>query len=160
MEPGASCSGFTQGIAQREAAGEPIPGMTAEALKDMAAIAQVDPEETDSREEAERRLDDVIEYIRFAAINIVNEAQSLQETDSEDLLKAEFARRRKNLTSMMGRPHSIAIVPGAREVTRSRDTEYPFRQNSDLFYLTGLRSLMQYWCCAWPAPRSGGAVLP
>lgn len=76
-------SGFTQGITQREAAGEPIPGMTAEALKDMAAIAQVDPEETDS-EEAERHLDDVIEYIRFAAINIVNEAQSLQETDSED----------------------------------------------------------------------------
>ncbi|MBU02295.1 MAG: hypothetical protein CME55_03290 [Halieaceae bacterium] len=77
-------SGFTQGITQREAAGELIPGMTAEALKDMAAIAQVDPEETDS-EEAERQLDDVIEYIRFAAINIVNEAQSLQETDSEDL---------------------------------------------------------------------------
>ena len=77
-------SGFTQGITQREAAGEPIPGMTAEALKDMAAIAQVDPEETDS-EEAERHLDDVIEYIRFAAINVVNEAQSMQETDSEDL---------------------------------------------------------------------------
>ena len=33
--------------------------------------------------------------------------------------------------------NSIAIIPGAREVTRSRDTEYPFRQNSDLFYLTG-----------------------
>ena len=76
-------SGFTQGIAQREASGEPIPGMTAEALKDMAAIAQVDPDETDS-EEAERQLEDVIEYLRFAAINIVNEAQSLQETDSED----------------------------------------------------------------------------
>ncbi len=50
--------------------------------------------------------------------------------------KAEFARRRKNLMSMMDK-HSIAIIPGAREVTRSRDTEYPFRQNSDLFYLTG-----------------------
>lgn len=77
-------SGFTQGITQRKAAGEPIPGMTAEALKDMAAIAQVDPGETDS-EDAERQLDDVVEYIRFAAINIVNEAQSLQETDIEDL---------------------------------------------------------------------------
>jgi len=50
--------------------------------------------------------------------------------------KAEFARRRKKLMGMMDR-HSIAIIPGAREVTRSRDTEYPFRQNSDLFYLTG-----------------------
>ena len=35
-------SGFTQGITLREAAGEPIPTMTAEALKDMAAIAQVE----------------------------------------------------------------------------------------------------------------------
>ena len=50
--------------------------------------------------------------------------------------KAEFARRRKNLMGMMDK-HTIAIIPGARAVTRSRDTEYPFRQNSDLFYLTG-----------------------
>ena len=50
--------------------------------------------------------------------------------------KAEFARRRKNLMCMMDK-HTIAIIPGAREVTRSRDTEYPFRQNSDLFYMTG-----------------------
>ena len=50
--------------------------------------------------------------------------------------KAEFARRRKNLMGMMDK-HTIAIIPGAREVTRSRDTEYPCRQNSDLFYLTG-----------------------
>ena len=77
-------SGFTQGITQREAAGEPVPSMTAEALKDMAAIAQVDTEETDS-EEAERQLEDIVEYLRFAAINIVNEAQSLQETSSENL---------------------------------------------------------------------------
>ena len=71
-------SGFTQGITQREATGDPIPGMTADALKDMAAIAQVDPEETDS-DEAERQLEDIVEYIRFAAINIVTEAQALQE---------------------------------------------------------------------------------
>ena len=71
-------SGFTQGITQREATGDPIPGMTADALKDMAAIAQVDPDETDS-DEAERQLEDVVEYIRFAAINIVTEAQALQE---------------------------------------------------------------------------------
>ena len=76
-------SGFTQGITLREAAGEPIPGMTAEALKDMAAIAQVDTAETDS-EEAERQLEDIIELIRFAAINIVSEAQSLQEGSSEN----------------------------------------------------------------------------
>ena len=50
--------------------------------------------------------------------------------------KAEFTRRRKKLMGMMDR-HSIAIIPGAREVTRSRDTEYAFRQDSDLFSLTG-----------------------
>ena len=77
-------SGFTQGITLREAAGEPIPSITAEALKDMAAIAQVETEEADS-EDAERQLEDIIEYIRFAAINIVNEAQSLQEGNSENL---------------------------------------------------------------------------
>ena len=77
-------SGFTQGITLKEAAGEPIPTMTAEALKDMAAIAQVDTEESDS-EDAERQLEDITEYIRIAAINIVNEAQSLQEGNSENL---------------------------------------------------------------------------
>ena len=45
--------------------------------------------------------------------------------------KAEFIRRRKQLMAMMDR-QSIAIIPGAREVTRSRDTEYPFRQNSEI----------------------------
>lgn len=76
-------SGFTQGITIREAAGEPVAGLTAEALRDIAAIAQVDTEESDS-ETAERQLDDIIEYLRFAAINTVMEAQSLQETDLED----------------------------------------------------------------------------
>ncbi|MEK9654087.1 MAG: UPF0149 family protein [Halieaceae bacterium] len=77
-------SGFTQGITIREAASDPIPTLTAEALKDMAAIAQVDPAEASS-EDAERQLEDIIEYIRFAAINIVNDAQSVQETTDEDL---------------------------------------------------------------------------
>lgn len=35
---------------------------------------------------------------------------------------------------LMG-PNSIAIVPSAREKIRSRDTGYPFRQDSDLHYL-------------------------
>jgi Xaa-Pro aminopeptidase len=32
---------------------------------------------------------------------------------------------------------SVAIIPGAREATRSNDTHYRFRQDSDFFYLTG-----------------------
>ncbi|MCP3672963.1 MAG: M24 family metallopeptidase, partial [Gammaproteobacteria bacterium] len=50
--------------------------------------------------------------------------------------KAEYARRRKRLMSMMG-PDSIAILPSAKEVMRSRDTNYNFRQDSDFHYLCG-----------------------
>ncbi len=34
-------------------------------------------------------------------------------------------------------PDAVAIVPGAGMVPRSADTEYPFRQDSDFWYLTG-----------------------
>jgi Xaa-Pro aminopeptidase len=50
--------------------------------------------------------------------------------------KSEFARRRKNFMALM-EPNSIAIIPSAREKIRSRDTEYPFRQDSDFYYLSG-----------------------
>lgn len=49
---------------------------------------------------------------------------------------AEFSRRRKDLMALM-EPDSIAIIPGSREVRRNADTEYPFRQDSDFYYLTG-----------------------
>ncbi|MBB3048393.1 Xaa-Pro aminopeptidase [Litorivivens lipolytica] len=50
--------------------------------------------------------------------------------------KQEYARRRSNLMAVM-EPNSIAIIPGAVEKVRSRDTEYPFRQDSDFYYLSG-----------------------
>ncbi|MEP4486370.1 MAG: Xaa-Pro aminopeptidase [Halioglobus sp.] len=50
--------------------------------------------------------------------------------------KTEFARRRKNMMGLM-EPNSIAIIPSAREQVRSRDTGFPFRQDSDFYYLTG-----------------------
>ncbi len=34
-------------------------------------------------------------------------------------------------------PNSIAVIPAAHEATRSYDTEYKFRQDSDFWYLTG-----------------------
>lgn len=52
------------------------------------------------------------------------------------ITKAEFARRRKQLMALM-EPDSIAIVPAAPERTRSRDTEYHYRQDSDFLYLSG-----------------------
>ena len=46
---------------------------------------------------------------------------------------------RPQLTEFMRRmePNSVAIIPSAREATRSNDTQYRFRQDSDFFYLTG-----------------------
>lgn len=50
--------------------------------------------------------------------------------------KQEYARRRKYLMEHM-EENSIAIVPAGSEKARSRDTHYPFRQDSDFSYLSG-----------------------
>ncbi len=52
------------------------------------------------------------------------------------LNKKHFARRRKRLLAQLG-ADGIAILPGAIERLRNRDTHYPFRQDSDFRYLTG-----------------------
>jgi Xaa-Pro aminopeptidase len=48
----------------------------------------------------------------------------------------EFARRRNQLMRMMGKG-AVAIVPTATEQVRNRDVEFPFRADSDFYYLTG-----------------------
>ncbi|TQV71013.1 Xaa-Pro aminopeptidase [Aliikangiella marina] len=50
--------------------------------------------------------------------------------------RQEFARRRRELMDLMGN-NSIAILPSASEIVRSRDTHFSFRQDSDFHYLTG-----------------------
>ena len=50
--------------------------------------------------------------------------------------RQEFARRRQTLMSQM-EPNSIAILPSATEKVRNRDAYYPFRQDSDFYYLSG-----------------------
>ncbi|SEQ93360.1 aminopeptidase P . Metallo peptidase. MEROPS family M24B [Amphritea atlantica] len=47
-----------------------------------------------------------------------------------------FAARRQQLMDQMA-PGSVAIIPAAADVPRNRDVEYPFRQDSDFYYLTG-----------------------
>ncbi len=49
---------------------------------------------------------------------------------------AEFKRRRKQLMRMMG-AGSIAILPTAPESVRNRDVHFPYRADSDFYYLTG-----------------------
>lgn len=47
-----------------------------------------------------------------------------------------FAERRQQMLQAMG-PDAVAIFVGGRLAVRSADTEYPFRQDSDFWYLTG-----------------------
>ncbi|MFT6779893.1 MAG: Xaa-Pro aminopeptidase [Paraglaciecola sp.] len=54
----------------------------------------------------------------------------------------EFLIRQKRLLEKM-QPNSICLVPASNLVTRSRDTEYPFRQDSYFQYL-----------CAFPEPEA------
>ncbi|UXZ53877.1 Xaa-Pro aminopeptidase [Halomonas sp. 7T] len=51
---------------------------------------------------------------------------------------AEYQKRREALIAQL--PHNAAmVVPGASLVTRSHDSEYAFRQQSDFYYLTGIQ---------------------
>lgn len=49
---------------------------------------------------------------------------------------SEFAARRARLMAQLP-AGGLAIVPGASMRHRNRDVEYPFRQDSDFYYLTG-----------------------
>ncbi len=60
----------------------------------------------------------------------------------------EYSRRRKTLMRMMG-DDAIAIVQAALPQARNRDVEYPYRQDSDFFYLTG-----------FPEPESVAVLIP
>jgi Xaa-Pro aminopeptidase len=62
--------------------------------------------------------------------------------------RKEYIRRRKQLMRMMGRD-SIAIIPTAPERTRNRDVEYPYRPDSDFYYLTG-----------FPEPEAVAVLVP
>jgi Xaa-Pro aminopeptidase len=52
------------------------------------------------------------------------------------IAKSEFRRRRKELIRMVG-TGNIAVIASAPVSQRNRDIEYPYRQDSDFYYLTG-----------------------
>jgi Xaa-Pro aminopeptidase len=60
----------------------------------------------------------------------------MSESPRPRISATEYARRRRDLMALM-EPDSIAIVPSARRCLRNRDSEYPFRQDSDFWYLCG-----------------------
>ncbi|WP_195829322.1 aminopeptidase P N-terminal domain-containing protein, partial [Bordetella pertussis] len=47
------------------------------------------------------------------------------------------ARRRRLMDHMRAAGGGIAILPTAPQALRNRDAEYPYRHDSDFFYLTG-----------------------
>ena len=52
------------------------------------------------------------------------------------MTQSEFLRRRQALLAQMASA-SAALIFSAPEATRSADSEYPYRQNSDFWYFTG-----------------------
>jgi len=62
--------------------------------------------------------------------------------------KKECLRRRKRLMDMIG-SDSIAIIPTASVYIRNRDVEFPFRPDSDFYYLT-----------AYPEPEAVTVLIP
>jgi len=50
--------------------------------------------------------------------------------------QSEFKKRRKQLMQCIGKGN-IALISSAAVRTRNRDVNYPFRQDSDFYYLTG-----------------------
>lgn len=52
------------------------------------------------------------------------------------MTKPEYRRRRARLMEIMG-PDSIAILPNSPVAPRNRDVDYPYRSDSNFFYLSG-----------------------
>jgi len=62
--------------------------------------------------------------------------------------KKEYAARRRELMAMMP-SNSIAVIAAAPEKIRSKDTHYPYKQNTSLSYL-----------CGFPEPESALVIIP
>lgn len=62
--------------------------------------------------------------------------------------KYEFSSRRRELMDMIGKG-SIAILPTAPQRIRNRDALYPYRADSDFYYLTG-----------FPEPEAVAVLIP
>ena len=74
-------SGFTEGMTVQKAASLAIEPEAADVLKDFAAIAQVDTDQVET-EEAERQFEELVDYVRLAAVSIVQDAINQRESQS------------------------------------------------------------------------------
>ncbi len=70
---------------------------------------------------------------------------------------AEYAGRRRQLMEMVG-DDAILVLPAAPERVRSHDTHYPYRQDSDFWYLSGFPE-PEAVLVLIPGRRHGEAIL-
>lgn len=54
------------------------------------------------------------------------------------ILESEYLKRREQLGSKLEK-NSIVVLFSAKQKVRSNDTEFPYRQNSNFYYLTGFK---------------------
>ena len=76
---------------------------------------------------------------------------------TEVIAPAEFQGRRTRLMAALT-DNDVAVVSGASIRYRNRDAEYPFRQDSDFYYLTGFEEPDSVLVLA-PGAESGAATL-
>jgi Xaa-Pro aminopeptidase len=57
-------------------------------------------------------------------------------SDKERMKQSEFKKRRKQLMQRIGKGN-IALLASSATKVRNRDVHYPYRQDSDFYYLTG-----------------------
>lgn len=88
------CRGFLGGYAQGKVSGgdtgAAVAADSAEALKDFAAIAQAGVDDEQDDEDAEQDYAEIVEYLRFAALNVVMDSLARREesagSDTPDTL--------------------------------------------------------------------------
>jgi Xaa-Pro aminopeptidase len=73
------------------------------------------------------------------------------------MVASEYKRRRRELMRMMG-SNSIAILPAAAQLIRNRDVHYPYRPDSDFFYMTGFAE-PDAVCALIPGRKHGEYIL-
>lgn len=61
----------------------------------------------------------------------------MSDVSSKQIVNETQRRRRELLNKLPG--DCVVVIPASREVVRSRDTHFAFRQDSDFFYLTGIQ---------------------
>ncbi len=83
---GAWCRGFLAGFARAGGNAEALSGDSAEVLGDFAAIAEAEVDEEAPEEESEESYTELVEYLRFAAMNVYLDSRGNRDEATQDTL--------------------------------------------------------------------------